>query len=143
MGSSTKIRKQAQKLQGRPVCITLHNGRSYVGWITGLEKDALILSRPSRPASRRQPYKKKFPRKKAGVSGFFPMFDPFAAPPNAAGAATAAEAGTEAAAAAAGGGFGQMGLFGMIQRTMPLMKTGFNMIKTIQPFLGELKSFMK
>ncbi|MFC3749455.1 hypothetical protein [Paenibacillus sp. GCM10012306] len=142
MGSSTKIRKQAQKLQGRPVCITLHNGRSYVGWITGLEKEALILSRPSRPASRRQTYKKTSPRKKAGVSGFFPIFDPFTGPPNAASIATAAEAGTEAATAA-GGGFGQMGLFGMIQRTMPLMKTGYNMIKTIQPFLGELKSFMK
>ncbi|MFD2882043.1 hypothetical protein ACFTAO_49465 [Paenibacillus rhizoplanae] len=31
MANSTKLRKRAQQLKGQPVCITLHNGRSYVG----------------------------------------------------------------------------------------------------------------
>lgn len=38
MGNSARVRKQAKRLKGRKVCITLHDGRTYVGWITGLDQ---------------------------------------------------------------------------------------------------------
>lgn len=46
MSNRAKIRKRAEQLKGRPVCVTLHDGRTYVGWITGLDKDGLTLSKP-------------------------------------------------------------------------------------------------
>ncbi|MFF2019551.1 MULTISPECIES: hypothetical protein [Paenibacillus] len=126
MGKSTKIRKQAKQLQGRPVCITLHDGRSYVGFITGLEKEALVLSRPSRsPKSRK---KGRSRSKKAEVSGFMPLLGSLF--------------GGGFGSGEASGGLGGLGFFGMIQKTMPLMKMGYNMIKTIRPFIGELKGLM-
>lgn len=53
------------------------------------------------------------------------------------------------AASSGGGGFGGFGGFGgignfigMVQKTMPVMKMGYNMIKSISPFLNGLKGLM-
>lgn len=54
MANTTKIRKRAEQLKGRPVCITLHDGRTYVGWITGLDKNGLTLSKPRKNKHKNQ-----------------------------------------------------------------------------------------
>ncbi|KHL95918.1 MULTISPECIES: hypothetical protein [Paenibacillus] len=126
MANSTKIRKRAQQLKGRPVCITLHDGRSYVGWITDLNKEAVILSRTS---THHKPKRKSSSgARKADVSGFMPLLGSFMG---------------GAGGAAGIGGLGKfMGMFGMVQKAMPVMKMGYNMIKSIRPFLGGLKGLM-
>lgn len=67
MAQSKEMRTQAKQLQGRPVCVTLHNGQSYIGWISGIGTDGLELagtapgtrassrsaSRPAAPKGRR------------------------------------------------------------------------------------------
>jgi hypothetical protein len=132
MGNSARVRKQAKRLKGRKVCITLHDGRTYVGWITGLDQGALILSKqrsnhkPRRaPASRSQ---------KATTSAFLPMLGSLLG-------------GSGTGATGLGGGLGGLmggGLrfFGMIQKAMPVMKMGYGMIKTIRPFMNGLKGLM-
>ncbi|MBW4085085.1 hypothetical protein [Paenibacillus sp. S150] len=126
MGQPTKIRKRAKELKGRPVCITLHDGRSYVGYITGVEKEVLILSRPH---TRKASAKKSSARsRKAEVSGFMPLLGSFFG--------------------GSGGGLGAAGLggglrfLGMIQKAMPVMKMGYGMIKSIRPFFNGLKGLM-
>ncbi|NQX46898.1 hypothetical protein HQN87_16285 [Paenibacillus tritici] len=128
MANATKLRKRAQQLKGQPVCITLHNGRSYVGWITDLNQEAVILSRPSTrkgPPSKR---KSSSTARKAEVSGFMPLLGSLM--------------GGGGAAAGAGGLGRLMGMFGMVQKAMPVMKMGYSMIKSIRPFLGGLKGLM-
>lgn len=126
MSNSTKIRKQAKQLKGRPVCVTLQDGRSYVGWISGLGKEAMILSIQGKSTG---PKRKKSKRsRKAEVSGFLPLFGSFF--------------GGSGAGAAGSGGFGAFRFIGMIQKAMPVMKMGYNVIKSIRPFIGSLKGFM-
>ncbi|WNS42002.1 hypothetical protein [Paenibacillus sp. MMS20-IR301] len=120
MANRAKLRKRAEQLKGRPVCITLHDGRSYVGWITSLDKEAIILSRAG--STRRRSAAKG---RKAEVSAFMPLLGSFMG--------------------GAGGamGFGRiMGMFGMVQKAMPVMKMGYNMIKSIRPFMSGLKGLM-
>lgn len=126
MANSAKLRKQAQQLKGRPVCITLHDGRSYVGWITSLNKDAVILSRTHTRYSHNSKRKASAARRKAEVSGFLPLLGSFMG-----------------GGAGGGLGFGRiMGMFGMVQKAMPVMKMGYNMIKSIRPFMNGLKGLM-
>lgn len=132
MGQTTKIRKRAKELKGRPVCITLHDGRSYVGYITGLQKDVLILSRPAAPRGRTTSKKSPARSRKAEVSAFLPLLGSFF------GGAGAGAAGGGLAAGLSGG----LRFFGMIQRAMPVMKMGYGMIKTIRPFFNGLKGLM-
>lgn len=73
MANSTKLRKWAQQLKGQPVCITLHNGRSYVGWITDLNQEAVILSRPSTRKGPPPKRKSSSAARRAEVSGFMPL----------------------------------------------------------------------
>lgn len=73
MANSTKLRKRAQQLKGQPVCITLHNGRSYVGWITDLNQEAVILSRPGTRKGPTPKRKSSSAARRAEVSGFMPL----------------------------------------------------------------------
>ncbi|MBT2289014.1 hypothetical protein J7E73_07680 [Paenibacillus albidus] len=126
---STTIRKQAKQLKGRPVCVTLNDGRSYVGFITGFEKDGLVFSRQYNYTRKNKTSKKTSSSRsrKASVSGLMPLLGSFFG----------------GAGGAAGGGLGGiMGMIGMVQKVMPLMKMGYNVIKSIRPFIGGLKSFM-
>ncbi|MFD5021910.1 hypothetical protein ACFWMP_23735 [Paenibacillus sp. NPDC058367] len=138
MSNRAKIRKRAEQLKGRPVCVTLHDGRTYVGWITGLDKDGLTLSKPRKNKNKNKKSKKHSSSRsrKANVSGLMPLFGSlFGMGGGAAGA-------TEAASSGASGFGGIMGFVGMIQRTMPVVKMGYNMIKSISPFLNGLKGLM-
>ncbi|AOZ92663.1 hypothetical protein [Paenibacillus crassostreae] len=124
MSRTTKLRKRATQLKSRPVCITLHDGRSYVGWITGLEKQALILSGQR---NHRKPNRNSHSRsQKATISGLMPLFGSLLGNGGAAGGAVA----------------GGLGFIGMMQKSWPLMKMGYSMIKSIMPFLGSLKGLM-
>ncbi|MHA6534785.1 hypothetical protein [Paenibacillus sp. BAC0078] len=130
MGQPTKIRKRAKELKGRPVCITLHDGRSYVGYITGLQKDVLILSRPAtgRTSRKKSPARSR----KAEVSAFMPLLGSFF------GGAGAGAAGGGLAAGLSSG----LRFIGFMQKAMPVMKMGYGMIKTIRPFFNGLKGLM-
>ncbi|WP_313636575.1 hypothetical protein [Paenibacillus sp.] len=136
MSNRAKIRKRAEQLKGRPVCITLHDGRTYVGWITGLDKDGLTLSKPRKNKNKKSKKHSSSRSRKANVSGLMPLFGSlFGMGGGAAGAAEAASSGPS--------GFGGiLGFVGMIQRTMPVVKMGYNMIKSISPFLNGLKGLM-
>lgn len=76
MSNRAKIRKRAEQLKGRPVCVTLHDGRTYVGWITGLDKDGLTLSKPRKNKNKNKKSKKHSSSRsrKANVSGLMPLF---------------------------------------------------------------------
>ena len=143
MAKSTKVRKRAKKLKGRPVRVTLHDGRSYVGWITGLEKDGLILStqRRNRKSKRKPPSRSR----KATVSGFLPLLGLLLG--NFGGGATGGTGGTggtDATGATSTGttGLGGLGFLGMIQKTWPVMRMGYSTIKSIIPLIGGIKGLM-
>ncbi|KWX74778.1 hypothetical protein [Paenibacillus jilunlii] len=129
MGQPTKIRKRAKALKGRPVCITLHDGRSYVGYITGVEKEVLILSRPHTSTARASGKKPSSRKQKAEVSSFMPLFGSLLG-------------GSGASAGLASGLGGGLRFLGFIQKAMPVMKMGYGMIKTIRPFFNGLKGLM-
>ncbi|WP_340006147.1 hypothetical protein MHH52_01265 [Paenibacillus sp. FSL K6-0276] len=131
MSNRAKIRKRAEQLKGRPVCITLHDGRTYVGWITGLDKDGLTLAKPRKNKKSKRHSSSR--SRKANVSGLMPLF----------GSLFGMGGGAAEAASSGPSGFGGiMGFVGMIQRTMPVVKMGYNMIKSISPFLNGLKGLM-
>lgn len=44
MARSKEVFVQAKQLQGRPVCITLHSGETYVGYITDASSSGLTLA---------------------------------------------------------------------------------------------------
>lgn len=129
MANRAKIRKQAKQLKGRPVCVTLYDGRTYVGWITGLDKDGLTLSKPRR--NKKTKRNSHSHSRKATVSGFMPLL----------GSLLGGAGG--GAGNVGGSGFGGfMGFLGMMQKAMPVMKMGYNMIKSISPFMAGLKGLM-
>lgn len=122
MSSSTKVRNRAKQLKGRPVCITLHDGRSYMGWITGIEKEGLILSGQLKNRTSKRRYSPTR-SKKATVSGLMPLFGSLL--------------GNAGAGAAGFGGF-----IGMMQKAVPVMQMGYKMIRTIMPLMGGIKGLM-
>ncbi len=128
MSNSTKVRKRVKQLKGRPVCVTLHDGRSYVGWITGIEKERLTLSGQYR--NRKSKRKSSSRSQRATISGLMPLFG-----------SLLGNAGVGATGAGATA-FSGLGFLGMMQKSLPLMKMGYSMIKSIMPFVGQMKSFM-
>lgn len=104
MANTTKIRKRAEQLKGRPVCITLHDGRTYVGWITGLDKNGLTLSKPRKNKHKKSKKHSSSRSRKASVSGLMPLFGSLFGMGG--GALGSAGAG---AASSGGGGFGGFG----------------------------------
>lgn len=140
MANRAKIRKQAEQLRGKPVRITLYDGRSYVGWITDLDKDGLTLSKPRKKINKKSKRHNHSRSRKANVSGLMPLFGSlFGLGGGAAGATGATGA---AAGLGASGLGGIMGFVGMMQRTIPVVKMGYNMIKSISPFMNGLKGLM-
>jgi predicted lipid-binding transport protein (Tim44 family) len=47
MAQSKEVFARAKQLQGQPVCITLHNGKTYVGYITDANSSVLTLASAS------------------------------------------------------------------------------------------------
>jgi hypothetical protein len=142
MGNSAKVRKQAKQLKGRKVCITLHDGRSYVGWLTGYEKEAVILSAGPRTRSKSGKAPSSHARK-AEVSAFMPLLGPLLGGLGGAGGAGGA-GGVGGVGGAGLGGImgGGLRFFGMMQKAFPVMKMGYGMIKQIRPFMAGLKGLM-
>lgn len=196
MASSAHIRNRAKQLKGQPVRVTLHDGRSYIGWIAGLDPNGLVLSVP--PHGKKKSKKKAAARhKKARVSAFQPLFSgglpgnpgtggglrPGAGwglgggPWGGSGFGFGGNPGRPGAWGFAGVprperpgfiGFGgasggsdepqgqdseggspkrprRPGIFGMVQKVqkyMPLMKMGYNAIKSIIPLFNGIKALM-
>lgn len=44
MAKSKEVFARAKQLQGRPVCITMHSGKTYVGYITDVNSSGLTLA---------------------------------------------------------------------------------------------------
>ncbi|MHA0856784.1 hypothetical protein [Paenibacillus sp. CMAA1364] len=136
MANSAKVRKRAKQLKGRPVCVTLNDGRKYVGWITGTQKEQLVLT--TQPSNRKSKRKSSSRSQKATVSGLLPLLGLFLG--NMGGGAAA---GASAGASTGATGFGGiMGFMGMIQRTWPVVRMGYSTIKSIIPLIGGIKRLM-
>ncbi|WP_055106817.1 hypothetical protein [Paenibacillus ihumii] len=161
MAQSKEVFGRAKRLQGRPVCITLHSGKTYVGYITDVTSSGLTLAsagaQPSTSSSKqgtrskqrrasgnrsgskrsgaRKPAVRSRTRKPdAQISAFLPIL----------GSLFGGLGGTGATAGALGGALGSgMKLFGMIQRVIPVVRLGYGMIKSIRPFIGAVQGLMK
>lgn len=116
----------------QPVCIVLKDGSYYVGWIEGVQGGELTLS-GVRGTDRWNPQSARKCWEKAKVSAL--------------GAATETAAAAQPAASGVGattggllGGLGGLDdLMGFMQKALPIMKMGMDMIKTIMPLMGGLK----
>ncbi|GIP58997.1 hypothetical protein MKX50_24645 [Paenibacillus sp. FSL W8-0186] len=165
MAQSKEVLGRAKRLQGRPVCITLHSGKTYVGYITDVNSSGLTLAsagaQPS-TSSRKQGSRPKQRRAGSHASGSRsgsrrggarkPSVRSRSRKPEARisaflpilGSLFGGLGGTGATAGALGGALGSgMKLFGMIQRFVPVVKLGYGMIKSIRPFLGAVQGLMK
>ncbi|WP_018883751.1 hypothetical protein [Paenibacillus massiliensis] len=167
MAQSKEIRARAKKLQGRPVCITLHSGETYVGYITDVNSGGLVLASAGTPTeasstkqgsrstkgkagsqatgARRSKGKRSARRPSARSRSRRPDAKVSAFLPMM-GSLFGGLGGVGGAAAGAGGLGGMLGsgmrLFGMIQRFVPVVKMGYGMIQSIRPFLGAVQGFM-
>jgi small nuclear ribonucleoprotein (snRNP)-like protein len=127
-------RKQTKRLMSQPVYVLLNDGSHYVGWITGVEKQRLMLSGVKGKRNQRQSSSSR--SEKARISGLLGgLFNPFSFAPG---------AGNAVGGAATAGGIGGLGGFGgfmgFMQKALPVFNMGFGMIKTIMPLLGAFKA---
>ncbi|KAA8745756.1 hypothetical protein [Paenibacillus sp. UASWS1643] len=45
MAKTSEIHVRVKRLKDRPVCVTLHNGETYVGYISGVNSEGVVLTR--------------------------------------------------------------------------------------------------
>ncbi|TKH45991.1 hypothetical protein C1I60_06040 [Paenibacillus terrae] len=164
MAQSNEMRARAKKLQDRPVCVTLHSGETYVGYITDVNCGGLVLASagaPPRASSGKQG--SRSPKRRAGShapgvrlgnrrSGARkPSVRSRSRKPDAKvsaflpmmGSLLGGLGGASAGAGALGGALGGgLRLFGMIQKFVPVVKMGYGMIKSIRPFFGAIQGLM-
>ncbi|OAB42000.1 hypothetical protein [Paenibacillus glacialis] len=160
MAQSKKVIARAKRLQGRPVCITLHSGKTYVGYITGINSTGLTLaSAGSQPriSSGKQGPRSKRHRAGSHASGnrsgsrrsdsLKPSSRSRSRKPDAQVSSFLPMMGSLFGAFGGGGLGGALGgglrLFGMIQRFVPVVKMGYGMVKSIRPFFGSVQGLMK
>ncbi|MFE0558330.1 hypothetical protein ACFW1P_20670 [Paenibacillus sp. NPDC058910] len=169
MEQSKEVLARVKRLQGRPVCITLHSGQTYVGYITDANSSGLTLAstgaqprtssgkQGSRPKQRRAGSHASGSRSGSRRSGARkPSVRSRSRKPDAQISAFLPMIGSlfgglggigglgGAAAGSLGGALGGgMRLFGMIQRFVPVVRMGYGMIKSIRPFLGAVQGLMK
>jgi len=160
MAQSKMVIARAKRMQGRPVCITLHSGKTYVGYITGINSVGLTLA--SAGAQSRTSSAKQGPRpKRHGASSqssgsrsgsrrggsHKPSIRSRSRKPDAQVSSFLPMMGSLFGALGGGGLGGVLGggirLFGMIQRFVPVVKLGYGMVKSIRPFLGSVQGLMK
>lgn len=165
MAPSKEVFTRARRLQGQPVCITLHSGKTYVGYITDVNSSGLTLANAgaqprtssgkqgSRPKQRRAGSRASGSRSRSRRSGARkPSARSRSRKPDAqisaflpmlgslfGGLGGLGGAGTGALGGVLGGG---MRLFGMIQRFVPVVKLGYGMIKSIRPFFSAVQGLM-
>lgn len=44
MAKTNEIHVRVKRLKDRPVCVTLHNGETYVGYISGVNSEGVVLT---------------------------------------------------------------------------------------------------
>ncbi|WP_110930696.1 hypothetical protein [Paenibacillus bouchesdurhonensis] len=168
MEQSKEVLGRVKRLQGRPVCITLNSGKTYVGYITDVNSSGLTLAsagaqprtssgkQGSRPKQRRagsHASGSRSGRRRSGARK--PSLRYRSRKPDAQVSAflpmlgslfggmigTSGLGGTTAGAL--GGALGSgIRLFSMIQRFVPVVRLGYGMIKSIRPFLGAVQGLM-
>jgi hypothetical protein len=161
MAKTNEIRLKAKRYKARPVCVTLHSGETYIGYISDVNNGGVVLTgggklsstaatADSSPRSKR----KVVSRNKNGRSQNRKRVNGTRKPSTRSRAVSRAQVssflpmmgslfGGLGGAASAGGILGGgMRLFGMIQQFMPVMKMGYGMIKSIHPFMGAVKGLM-
>lgn len=134
-----RSRRQLQGRRGQPVCVVMKDGTYYVGLIGDIKSGQLTLS-GVRGTEKWNPQAAKRSWQKAKISALGAAAAPAAA--EAAGAAVGTGAGSAGGVGpgSALGGFGGLDdLMGFMQKALPIMKMGMDMIKTIMPLMGGLK----
>lgn len=176
MANSAKIRQRAIQLKDQPVCITLHNGQTYVGWISGFDENGVTFSgKPKAKKSHKKTAKKSSSRrKKAQVRALSPSFNGGSAPPwdtttglrpvppegpspatfanpymgmgwNGGGYGYGSGAGNPVSLSPTAGTPGRPRMREWIdtaRKYMPVMKLGYNAIRSIIPFFNGIKALM-
>jgi hypothetical protein len=141
--------QKANRWVGHPVCVVLHDGSYYVGMVTGIDNDGLILS-GARGDGKLSPSISS--KDKVRVSGFLQSmfggggavkppaaqaaggFNPFSAGPVGGGPLGAGLGGGQANSGLGGGD-----IFGMVKQYWPHVRMGFQMVKTIMPMMRLFK----
>ncbi|MFD2333397.1 hypothetical protein ACFSR7_29405 [Cohnella sp. GCM10020058] len=135
---NARKRKTARTYPGQPVCVLMKDGTYYVGLIGQIKGSELTLS-GVRGTERWNPQAATRSWQKAKISALGAATEAAAA--TVPGAAAGAGAG--ASGVSLGGGLGGLGgmddLMGFMQKALPLMKMGMDMIKTIMPLMSGLK----
>ncbi|MFC9708910.1 hypothetical protein ACFTRD_12165 [Paenibacillus sp. NPDC056933] len=161
MAKTNEIRLKAKRYEARPVCVTLHSGETYIGYITDVNNGGVVLSGGGKVSqtvktgvSSRRSNRKAFSSSKGGrsqnrkrVNGTRKSYTRSRPVPRAQvssflpmmGSLFGGLGGAASVGGMLGGG---MRLFGMIQQFMPVVKMGYGMIKSIHPFMGAVKGLM-
>ncbi|SHN61002.1 hypothetical protein SAMN04487896_1604 [Paenibacillus sp. ov031] len=160
MAKTNEIRLKAKRYKARPVCVTLHSGETYIGYISDVNSGGVVLtgggkiSRTATTGDSSQRSKQKFAPSKSGRSQNRKRVNDTRKPSTRSSTVSRAQVssflpmmgslfGGLGGAASAGGMLGGgMRIFGMIQQFMPVMKMGYGMIKSIHPFMGAVKGLM-
>ncbi|PAF33796.1 hypothetical protein [Paenibacillus sp. 7516] len=163
MAKINDIRLKAKRYKAKPVCVTLHNGETYIGYIAEVNNGGVVLTGGGTvlgtPTTGGSSHRSK--RNRKAVSGSnggsshkrkqgkgtrkpstrsrqmsqaqVSSFLPMM------GSLFGGLGGGAAAGGLLGGG---MRLFGMIQQFVPVVKMGYGMIKSIKPFMGAVQGLM-
>lgn len=167
MAQSVGIRAKARQLQGQPVRVTLHNGETYIGYITNCYDKGVVLAGVASPVplssgqkTRNSKNEKGKARKQAGSrsrgASASRLSNSSKSPKSSSSSRShkslrvrKPEAQVSALFPMLGslfGGFGGLSgglrLIGMIQKFFPVIKMGYGMIKSISPFVGAVKGLM-
>ncbi|MEK0315826.1 hypothetical protein [Cohnella sp. 56] len=136
----THAAKKIGPRPGQPVCVVLKDGSYCVGLIDQIQDGVLTLS-GVRGTERWNPQAARRSWEKAKISALGAAVEQ--AGTGALPAATGGNAGTATSGASVGGLLGGLGglddLMGFMQKALPIMKMGMDMIKTIMPLMGGLK----
>ena len=170
MAKTSEIHVRVKRLKDRPVCGTLHNGETYVGYISGVNSEGVVLTgggkltqaaitAPSSEGSARKTKPKAGATRKTASSRNRKRVNSTRKSQvrsRSMSRSTSRQAQVSSFMPMLGsllGGFGGAGsiggmlgggmrLFGMIQRFTPVVKMGYGMIKQIQPFMGAVQGLM-
>lgn len=166
MAKINDIRLKAKRYKAKPVCVTLHNGETYIGYIAEVNNGGVVLTGggtalgtpTSGDSSHRSNRNRKAVSGSKGVSSHKRKQGKGTRKPSTRSRQMSQAQvssflpmmgslfGGLGGGAAAGGAGGLLGggmrLFGMIQQFVPVVKMGYGMIKSIKPFMGAVQGLM-
>ncbi|MEO2202839.1 hypothetical protein ABGV42_03730 [Paenibacillus pabuli] len=166
MANINDIRLKAKRYKAKPVCVTLHNGETYVGYIAEVNNGGVVLTgvgtvsgtpttggtsqrsnrnrkvvSGSKGGSSQKRKQGKGTRKGPTRSRQMPQAQVSSFLPMM-GSLFGGLGGGASAGGVGGLLGGGMRLFGMIQQFVPVVKMGYGMIKSIKPFMGAVQGLM-